>query len=255
MDEDNGKLVWIVLILAIIGGVIYFLYMREPGGSSSSSGSSTSGFSFKQRNRPDQKASSKSASYNTAGIDMPVAGPGAGAPGMPQRRRSYSWSNSSYYQALQTPLPPMKKSAYDEYFDNQIMPTIEASGFNMDMIALMKQAESNPLYQRALELIEKKNYKEAVEILNNLGEKTTNAYSKSLAFAQLVEIYRAAGDEEQRKKAEMGLVLANSKLYFMAFPGMDKKMKEMHKEASVGLQKAIGEKLVFDFKPPATSNR
>ncbi len=263
--EENGGLKWllIILLLIIIAAVIYFLYGGSDSSSSRSSKRSSDGFSFNKKvKNASSKTTSDSSSYSN--IDNgPLFG---GKSRVPAKNKAshikavaglnnFTWDDGEYYKSTLTPLEPMKQSAYNEFFDANIKPMIDASGFNTAMVPLMQQAEQHPVFLQASDLYKKGRYKEAAELFANLADKSTNIYLRSLALGYLTDIYKKTGDAVQEAKAQNAMLAVNAQLYFKAFPDIGDSLKKAYPKSDTAMKTFLkADTGKSDFKAPNAGN-
>lgn len=262
MEENNGlKWLLIILLLIIAAAVIYFLYGGFDGSSNRSSKRSSDGFSYNKK----VKTSSSKTTSGSSGYSNIDNGPLFGGKSkVPAKNKAshikavaslnnFTWDDGEYYKSTITPLEPMKQSSYNEFFENELKPMLDASGFNTAMIPLMQQAEQHPLFLQATDLYKKGRYKEAAEIFANLADKSTNVYLKSLALGHLTDIYRKTGDTIQEAKAKDAMLAVNAQLYFKAFPDIGDSLKKAYPKSD-NVMKAFlkSDTGKSDFKAPNT---
>lgn len=266
-DSSSIKFYSLVLIMVlVVGGLIYALYFSGGGRQTQTGGDEPEeGFTYGKRpsgtpgKTPGGKAPSMTReAQNEAALDAIFAGQRK-TPGKHKFSHvaavrslsSFSWDESSYYEETVKPLEPMEKGSFDSYYDNNIKPMVESANLNPALSAQIDQAEKHPLYLEAIGYYNRGRYKEAVEIFANLAQQSPNLYLKSAALGYLQEIYKKAGDKEQEKKAQMALIINNSKLYFKAFPGSEKVITlGQPPESKDVIKRLLAEKPKMDFTAP-----
>ena len=258
--EENGGLKWLLIILLVIiaGALFYFIYGGSDG-SSSRSKKSSDGFSFNKKVKTSpSKTTADSTGYSN--IDNgPLFG---GKSRVPAKNKAshikavaslnnFTWDDGEYYKSTITPLEPMKQSSYNEFFENELKPMLDASGFNTAMVPLMQQAEQHPIFLQATDLYKKGRYKEAAELFANLADKSTNVYLKSLALGHLMDIYKKTGDGAQEAKAQTALLAVNAQLYFKAFPDIGDSLKKAYPKSDTAMKAFLKTDTgKSDFKAP-----
>ena len=255
----------VVIMILVVGGLIYAIYFSGGGRrTQTDSGDSDEGFTYGKRptktpsTTPGKTPSMSRDAQNEAALDSIFAG-SRKTPGKHKFSHvaavrslsSFTWDDSSYYEETIKPLEPMEKGSFDNYYDNNIRPMVEHANFNPAVAAQIDQAEKHPRYLEAIGLYNRGRYKEAVEIFTNLAKDSPNLYLKSASLGYLQEIYRKAGDKEQEKKAQMALIINNSKLYFKAFPGSEKVITlGQPPESKDVIKRLVSENPKMDFKAP-----